>query len=394
MKKKQFIFFLVICISLPVLSGCWDRLELNDRAIFLGTGWDASGKKGIEISSQFIIPTNTQIGNGGGGGTGKGYTVISATGENVRDAYSNMHNKLSRDVFMAQRRAVLFGEEFAKKGLMDKLDTLVRGPEMSLRTSLFVVKGGTAKTLLNHPYPLEKPSAAAVWKMYSLWRGDQDDTLLNFFIAAKSDGIRPVLPVIEIVNSQEGASRGQGSSERIYQMAGAAIFDKSLKMIGYLNIQESRHLLWIQGLLERFTVSIPINNGNASLRLTKIDSKIVPKIGRNNKIKFNVIIKGEGDVLENNSNLDLMKPKNLEFLQAAFQKQVKKQVEHTITKVQDEYKIDIFGFGEAIHKKYPTKWKTLKKDWDKKFSEVEISLNVDLTVRRVGLSGRSTFFKE
>ena len=48
----------VLCISLLFLSGCWDRKELNDRAIWLATGWDAAENGGVEISGQIVIPAN------------------------------------------------------------------------------------------------------------------------------------------------------------------------------------------------------------------------------------------------------------------------------------------------------------------------------------------------
>ncbi len=85
MKKRGIIPF-VLCISLLFLSGCWDRKELNDRAIWFATGWDAAEKDGMEISGQIVIPANVASQSSGGGATGQSFYTISAKGENVIDA--------------------------------------------------------------------------------------------------------------------------------------------------------------------------------------------------------------------------------------------------------------------------------------------------------------------
>ncbi|MGR6018729.1 Ger(x)C family spore germination C-terminal domain-containing protein [Bacillus paranthracis] len=71
---------------------------------------------------------------------------------------------------------------------------------------------------------------------------------------------------------------------------------------------------------------------------------------------------GEGTIQENNTNLDLSQPKNITLLEHVLEKQSEKQALQTIKKVQKQYGTDIFGFGEAIHRKYPSEWKGLKKE--------------------------------
>ncbi|MGR5976726.1 Ger(x)C family spore germination C-terminal domain-containing protein [Bacillus paranthracis] len=96
---------------------------------------------------------------------------------------------------------------------------------------------------------------------------------------------------------------------------------------------------------------------------------------------------GEGTIQENNTNLDLSQPKNITLLEHVLEKQSEKQALQTIKKVQKQYGTDIFGFGEAIHRKYPSEWKGLKKNWSKQFRKVQVSVHTKLTIRRVGLTG-------
>ncbi|MGR5961558.1 Ger(x)C family spore germination C-terminal domain-containing protein [Bacillus paranthracis] len=41
---------------------------------------------------------------------------------------------------------------------------------------------------------------------------------------------------------------------------------------------------------------------------------------------------------------------------------LKSKLSKLLKKVQKQYGTDIFGFGEAIHRKYPSEWKGLKKE--------------------------------
>lgn len=389
------IFCFVLCSSLLFTSGCWDRKELNDRGIWLATGWDVWKKDKVQISGQMLIPSSMQTEGSSGGSSTKGYLTVSATGKNVRDAVQNIQTKLSRQAFFGQRRVAFFGEEFAKRGLKNELDASIRDPAVSFRVDTFVVKGGTALEMLDLSYPLEKIPTGAASKELEQFEGRAGSSFIDFLIAANSEGMHPTLPAIEIGHFQNKEDSGQGdSSNTSFQLAGAALFDDDLKLRGFLNMDEDRILLWVLGVLNKQTIAVPLKDGNASLILTKMGSKIVPEISHDKQIKFTVTLTGQGSLLENNSNLDLMQTKNVEFLQHALEKQTKKQVLQTIKKVQEKYGLDIFGFGEAIHKKDPSNWKSLKKNWDETFSKADVSVNVHLTIRQMGLTGPSLLYEE
>ena len=112
------------------------------------------------------------------------------------------------------------------------------------------------------------------------------------------------------------------------------------------------------------------------------------------QITFTVKLSGEGGITENNNNLDINMRKNIRTLEKSLERQTKEQVLATIHKVQKEFGLDIFGFGESVHKKYPHKWKKVKKDWDRYFAEANISVNVDLKTRQIGMTGPSMLYKE
>ncbi|AZU60053.1 Ger(x)C family spore germination protein [Neobacillus mesonae] len=396
--KKYSVFRFGLCFSLLFLSGCWDRKELNDRAIWLATGWDVAEKGEIEISGQIVIPANVQTQSGGGSGSasGQGFFTISAKGKNVSDAMQNMQTKLPREAFFGQRRVVFLGEEFAKRGLKGYFDANQRASDVSLRADLFVVKGGKAKDLLRLPNPLEKSPAVSALKEHKQSGGRGDTAYLKFLTAATRDGIRPSVPSMEISSSIEGEKGGKENSPnpKVVRLSGVTVFDRNLKMIGFLNTEENRDLLWVMGLLKKMTISTTHSKGGASINLTKIDCKIKPIFNQNNQVSFKVILKGEGALQESNSGMDMEYTENLKILNKKFEKIAEKQVQRTIEKVQKEYGQDIFGFGEAVHRKHPIRWKSLKDDWDQTFPKTNISVTAQIKIKRIGMDGPSVLFKE
>lgn len=73
--RKSLIICLGLWISILLLTGCWDRKELNDRAIWLATGLDAGKNGGVEISGQITIPQEQS--QGGGSGEQKGQNFFN-----------------------------------------------------------------------------------------------------------------------------------------------------------------------------------------------------------------------------------------------------------------------------------------------------------------------------
>ncbi|MEW9107163.1 Ger(x)C family spore germination C-terminal domain-containing protein, partial [Paenibacillus sp.] len=50
---------------------------------------------------------------------------------------------------------------------------------------------------------------------------------------------------------------------------------------------------------------------------------------------------------------------------------------------------DVFGFGEAVHRAYPSYWNRHKKEWPQLFKELQVNVQVDFNIRRTGTIGNS-----
>lgn len=393
-------------LPLLLVTGCWDSSEVNDLALELAWGIDTAKNDGVMVSAQVIVPfqIGSARGSGGGGGgssgQGKPYFVATGVGKDTLDAVQQMQTNLSREMFRAHRRVIVIGEKRARKGLKEVLDTYSRDPNLKLRSDVFIVKGGTAKDFLNVAYPLEDIPGLGALKEYNQIGTLKEMGLINLMISATSDGNCPALPVIAIgmdTGEQEGEAEEQGSvsNEKGFRINGTAIFDNDMKLLGFIDAREGRLLRWVKGELRKLivTANIPEDKGNVSFDMNKLDSKVQP-IFQDNKIKFQVNLSGQGMIRENNSSLDLTQIRNLDLVKDVLEKEVEVSVLRTISKVQQEFGSDVFEFGETIHRKHRSRWKLLKDDWNQKFRKAEVSVNANLTIRRIGVTGPPLHLKE
>jgi spore germination protein KC len=394
--KVSFILFLCLFVT----TGCWDGRELNDLGIVLGWGMDLNKDGTYLASAQLAIPAKLSGGSGGGSGgagssPGQGYYLETATGRNNTDAGQNIQLKLSRKIFPSHRRVIVLGEKLAENGLLNIIDEYSRNPEVRMRTDIFVVKGGTAKEFLSLPYTLENIPAIAAIKIHESVGGTESTTFKQFLEEAHAEGGNPSLPMIGIVPSSTGGTSGQGQLKKTFRISGRAIFNEKLKMIGSLTDNEARLRFWVRGQLKTFTltVQVPEGKGNISFAGRKYSGKIQPML-QGGKVKFFITLIGKGTIKENNTNLDLKDEVNNKAIERALNQNVRKQVTQMISRVQKKYKTDVFGFGEAVHRKYPKEWKKIKVNWNRTFSEADIAVNVNVKVEQVGSTGPALQLKE
>ena len=207
-------------------------------------------------------------------------------------------------------------------------------------------------------------------------------TLRNFLMAASGMESNPILPVLEMERVND-----KGKSKE-WKLGGIAIFNKELKMVGYLSRNDAMLRRWIIGglMTKILSTSLPEDKGTFVIEAAQLKSKIQPDI-INNQLKIKITLSGKGMMKENNTKLDISKSKNLKLLEDTLNKNTEKKILNVIQKVQKQYGTDVFNFGTAIHRKYPYRWKKLKDNWNDEFSKTDVSVKVKLTIQRVGLTG-------
>lgn len=384
--KKARTFLLLMLV--PLLSGCWDRVEMNDLALFMASGLDITEDGRLFVSIQVPIPS-PHIEGSTLGTLDKTYYVVSASGTNIYDVERKCQRLLSRKFFKGHRRVVFIGETFAKKGIKEILDYYARDPATRLRTYLVVTKGKQAIELLRTDHPYERIPSEEVRQLERNGVGTAV-TFRDFLINQERDGIVPVLGAVEIQKPQDLVEKKDEKSKlNVFQLSSTAVM-KNYKLVGYLNDIETRSLRWIKGELkhEYLAERIPEAGGSVGVVLFKTEKKIKTVI-KNGKANIRIELSGEGTLHESNVKLDIRRPESVAIIEQGLSKLITEQTLRTVRKAQTELNSDVFGFGLLVHQYQYRTWKTVRDDWDTLFSKADVIVDTKIHLRRAGMISSS-----
>lgn len=386
MRKVMGCTKLLLCLAMISLTGCWDRKELNDRAILLGWGMDY--KEGSYHATAQLATTSQFNAEQGGAGKGSSFVTSVGKGKNIRSAADDMDLRLSRSLFAGHRRSILIGEDLAKHGIAKVVDEYSRYIIVRLRTDIFIVKGGTANEILKQQYPFERIPVLGIFKIHSHLVAGAETALRDFLIAASSEGSTPVLPVLQVMKKVELENKKNNANESTIQFAGIAAFDDQLKLIGYLDAKTNAMRHWIMGNIKdlSLTPDVPEENGNMAVDSRQLKSDVTVELNGENAV-IKIRLSGNGNILENNTDLDLAKSENILLMQKALNKDVEQEALKAVQKAQ-KLNADVFGFGQIVHRKYPHRWKTMQKNWKQTFGRAKIEVTSNIVIRKTGQIGK------
>jgi spore germination protein KC len=389
MRRKAVPLYLCI-VLLTLLTGCWSRRELNDLAIAVAMGIDKDGDR-YRVSVQVVNPGEIAKSKGGGTGSNVPVTVFSATGETVFEALRVMTTTSPRQIYLSHLRVLVLGEGLAREGIGKAIDFESSFHEMRSDFFIVVARGTNAENILKITTNIEKIPANHLFSSLETssksWAPTTTVTLDMLMNDLTTEGKNPVLTAIELEGDQQFGETRQNMQSidppAKLKYPGLAVFKKG-KLIGWLNQKESKGYTYIQNKVSR-TVGIlecP-NGGKIAVEVTHSHSKVIGKV-ENGYPRIEVNIRLEQNIGEVGCQIDLTKQKVIDELDKISERTLKGIIEATIKKMQTKYKVDIFGFGEAVHIADPKAWKKMKGNWNQRFVDLPVHVKVNIKTRRLG----------
>jgi len=377
------IFIVILCLFF--LTGCWDRKELPQIGIVAAIAVDKDPENGEYIfTSQILKPAAESTQNPS---PEKPFLMVSTTGKTIFDAIRKTNQIVDRKGFYAHNKVIILSEEIAKDGLLSILDSFQRGKEIRGYVWICIAKGTSARDILKirsggvSRVPANFLKSVIENTKYQL--NSTSINMLKFYKETLGSGIDPVVGVLSI------EERIDNSQEKIVKLSGGAVF-KVDKLAGFLNESETRGYRWVSGDIESGAISLPSPieaSKFVSVEVNKMDAKIIPEV-IGNHIGFTIDISEDGVVTEQQATSIFKDSKQLVEFLTTLEKENEKVIEEEVNKVIEKakgFQTDIFGFGEALNKKYPETWIQVKDDWPSKFAEVPFSVNVKVNIKSSGL---------
>ncbi len=371
------------------ITGCWDSHELDKQAIVSGVGFDIDLETGIHmVTYQSIIPNLVKSGNAGGSGEqtgGEGITpavrLDHLNGNTWVEPLGNYATQGgTRTLFFPHNQVIILSMEVAQQGVYPLIEHILRLTQ-SRPNRLILVSRDKASDILSARAGIGVIPGIGIAgdvKLSSEFSKYPAITVLEFANRMISKTTTPILPITSIFEETDP----DGKKFNKVQITGTAVF-KEYKIIGELNEQESRGLLWIIDRIKKgfLVVDAPDGSGKASLSITRSKSKMIPEMTEG-KITITVEIEEQADLTEypGRQNLDPILLKQLEESQAdAIQQEVMAALNKSFA-----LNADVFGFGEAVHRKYKKEWPQLASRWDDIYPEIEVAIKVKTHINETG----------
>jgi spore germination protein KC len=214
--------------------------------------------------------------------------------------------------------------------------------------------------------------------------------------ALTSEGINPVLTGISIKGN---VKKGQlvDNVQQIEPYArlkykNIAVFKKD-KLVGWLNEKESKGYNYIMNNVHSTVGHIPcVKNSEMIVEIIRSKTKVKGKFV-NGKPKIDIHLNSEANIAEVACHVDLTKPETIIKLEKNTDK-VNLDVVKTSIRKAKKLGVDIFGFGEVMHRADPNAWKKIKKNWNQEFSQIPVTIHSDFKIRRTGAVNQSFLEEE
>ncbi|MDQ0200180.1 Ger(x)C family spore germination protein [Neobacillus ginsengisoli] len=395
-KNGRFLLGLLSVFLLFSLTGCWSSHEIEELSIGVGVALDRAKKsnkedkvneqtegdsKKAQFTATYQVITSQIASSMGkeGGSQQQSYENISETGDSNLQEVRELSLRMDHPFHASQMKVIVIGENLAQTySLKQLLNLYLRDNDFRPSCLIFISRGRASNTLVS-----KKAGEVPAFRLFGMVENRYRTTR-----------ILPPISLIKLdAKLQSGSSfllQNLNSGKGKVKFAGGAVIDgKTKKLRGFLNEKEIEGLTWLTGKGKGGLVkSFDGKTGQPIVyEIESMKSHIQPHVD-GNKISFHVKIESEGRISENwVVSENLFKNDFLKKAEKATEKEVKRLMKNVLNKTQQEYKLDVSGFGNRMRIEYPKEWEKVKKEWDQTFSKVPIRYDVKITIKDYGTSG-------
>lgn len=390
-----------------LLTGCWDRLEIEERAIVLGVSVDnappGAAKRESEISHtaegfpvpdvnmirvtlQIALPGKIPLGPGESGGGGKGSEqtvwVVGTEGHTVDDAIMNLQQQISGRLFFGHLRVIVVSEDVARLGMQNINDYFHRNPEVRRMAWMMISKGSAEQVMRASPELERVPALYLMSTMdnaVKLGKFPENYVGMYWSNSAKR-GQEGYLPCVELKKMQNIEVKGmayfkddklQGTTKPFQVAAYMSI--KGMNPAGYrgvVKIGGAADSVMIYATSRRSTIKVRVQDGEPIVNVA-----IFTEINLEEKINEQFTINDSASLVQ---------------IEEQNKRSLLRETEALIRQMQEKGS-DIFGFGEYVRAKKPGYWNARigsKNKWQRAFKELRVEVEVNSKIRRVGMKAK------
>lgn len=413
--KKFACFVLIVIVSCGMLSGCYDKREIDEMAYVMAIGLDLGKTNTARVTIQFANPSVIAGGgDGGGGGGGESVETMTVEAPTFTSALNMFNVSLSKELNTSHAKVIVFSKELAEKDIGGYLNGFSRGrryrPDLNI-----VVSRTSAEDYIKSIKPVLETDPSKYYELnYSSYKYTgftAEANLFKFQESLKVIGKQPIA-VLAGVNKYEksedfdksGATNAAKGKQQIFEgdykagdipkaggikgeIMGLAVFNGP-KMVGEIDGEEASAYLMVTGEYNHSYISFPDPIEKKYFLILDVKQSRSPRIKVelvDGKPKIHVKVILEADYLAIQSGINYEALDKTSIFENSAQEFLKKGITYFLNKTAKEFNCDICGFGNIAKRKFLLwkDWESFK--WLEKYKDSTFIVDVDLKVRRTGL---------
>ncbi|CAM3160690.1 Ger(x)C family spore germination protein [Paenibacillus lupini] len=362
-RRRMLPLLLAVCVF---MTGCWDRVEIDQRGFVVGVGIDEPDKKEegkgdednqknnqsdsnqmFRVVYQIVMPAGLSTNKGGGDGTGgKAYFNMAVEENTMATSMAKLSQRLSRAPFFEHLKVIIVSESIARKPkkFAETIDFFLRESQMRRSTRVMVTRDKAVNIFNTHPPDQRLPSAY----LEELSDNTKESTRIlpesrigdvhEFLLKHKSFAIQGV----------------QNGNRNFSTVTEAAVFNgSSNQLVGFLNPMETAGLNFMEGNVKGGQIKFTFEDRLGVFSIERMSKRLECKFGPDNMPSFTFHIRVEGAVDEVFHAPDTLKEPAINKMEEAIQGEIVKLMTMTTNKLQHEYNCDVMGLREYLfHKHY------------------------------------------
>ncbi|SFE71516.1 spore germination protein [Paenibacillus catalpae] len=401
-KRRMLPLLVAVC---ALMSGCWDRVEIDQRGFVVGVGIDepdnkeegkhdeenrkgqleknqSDPKQSFKVVYQVVMPAGLNTNKGGGmeGGAGKAYFNMAVEENTMATSMAKLSQRLSRAPFFEHLKVIIISENIARRPqkFAETIDYFLRESEMRRSTRVMVTRDKAIDVLNTHPPDQRLPSA------YLEELSDNTKESSRILPESRIGDVHEFL----LKHKSFAIQAVQNGNRNYSTMTEAAVFNgTSNELVGFLNAMETAGLNFLEGRVKGGQIKFSFDNRLGVFNIERMSRRLECKFGPDNMPEFTFHIRVEGSVGELLHAPDTLKEDAIDNMENAVQREIVKLMRMTTNKLQHEYNCDVMGLREYLFHNHYRWFKQHESQWEEEghlFSTRPVKMDVKVSVRRSG----------
>lgn len=377
MRKAKALLVLLSCML--VMTGCWDKVELEDRAFVLAIGVDKAEVPTTDEVAEardkylftFVNPDTAKAEEG----KVLDFVTFQVQAPSYTIGITRLLQSFAQFHSYEHTKVLIFGRELMEDPVLLKsmLDNFARGHQFNISMYVFTTHNKAADIFQ------AKLKMKSLLAYYITGIADNEKyasrvgklTLLDFMRQVLDNDGDAVIPSLDLHEN--------GLTSSYLAMI------KGYKYIGHMDAKETVAWKWLNGEAKGGVIQIQDGDIPVPFNYSTFKRRIYLDKIEGNKIYITYDMETEGSIEEYILGKKLLYRDKIQQLERELEQIIVKDSMYLVKKMKEEYKVDLLGIRDFLRKFHPMVYEEVMKDFENNFQDnIIINVKAEVKIRRVG----------